>query len=327
VLVRESVSHRLGIGALAAMLIAWLVTSAWAQAWIPDPGQVHLSLSYEYFSGGDNLFNNDSLDGVETNGYSIDGRRAFLGDVFSHTESLSADIGVFSWLALSTRAAVVSAIYEGRSPANVLVDDGVYHTTLQDFQIAARSPLIDRRVRVTAGLGVSTPLSDYAVRGQSAVGLGTTEIQGSLFVGLRDWGWRRSFYAQTSFTRRWVLGNDANLPQFADASFEWGFFPSARWAVSSSVQQQFAWDGLEWLSGSGSSVHGDPSQAQAQTQRSNVRYTRWALGVDRFWGESLTTSLAYTNTLWAANTTDSNVFVLTLGWGFRAPWAPESFWY
>ena len=162
---------------------AFAATMALAQASVPRRGDGAIALSYQYAAGGDHLLNSDALDGFESRGYQVDGKRWFVGETTSQTILGSLDFGVINrYLALTAQLAYVSSRYEGNLQISSELDDGRWHGTLQDMRIQLRGQLIRAPLIVTPYLSYGFPTTGYLTEGHAAVGRGLTELQLGAFL-------------------------------------------------------------------------------------------------------------------------------------------------
>lgn len=294
-----------------------------AQAWVEAPGTISVGVFHEIYWGGDYLFNSDALDGTSIRGEVFDGNRIYLGEIRSHTERLTLDYAVRERLGISASLAYVTARYRGPSPWNLDIDDGDYHSSLQDARVELRYQADTPWLTITPLLGALLPLTDYESTGHSPVGGGLSDFEVGLYVGKIGFPLRGT-YLHGAAIHRWLEEADGRRMRMSNLALEFGWSPLPRLIASTSLSHQDTRGGYEWYEENEDSIHGENSELPINL--SNARFTRVALALDySIWGD-MAIATSWTSSVWGENLTDADYFSAGLTYRFRAPWAGASMW-
>jgi hypothetical protein len=116
----------------------------------------------------------------------FDGVKADLGHIMGNTIRPSASYGLTDRVTLDGDIPLVSAKYIGTQPHGRL-DDGTFHSTLQDFHLGARMNVMTRPLFVTPFIRMTVPSHHYLLEGHTAQGREKFELTPGLYAG-RDLG-------------------------------------------------------------------------------------------------------------------------------------------
>jgi hypothetical protein len=162
--------------------------------------------------------------------------------------TLSVEYGVTNRLAVGVDIPYVSSKYTGKEeplnlPANV-IDDGVYHGTLQDFRIEGRFNAFERPLVVTPFFAFSVPSHSYQTIGESAVGPNLKQYSTGVYVGrllnpFLSQAFVHGSYSYTAVEK--VLGLSLNRSN-TDVAF--GYFFTPRLSTTFLWRNQWTYGGL-----------------------------------------------------------------------------------
>lgn len=298
--------------------------SATAQAWVPQEGQVQLSLSYQFLRSNEHLTRDSVLGSDRTPleqlfGLDFDSTGLDLGDVSSHVVVLDSDIGITDRLAVSAGLAFVQAKYEQGgigSPENPAIDNGQYHGTFQDVRLGARYIALDGNWKLTPMAAVILPTNDYATLGHAAIGRGLKELQVGASVGrLLSFGGEARAYIEGDYLYAWMENPSADIAiDRSNLQLSFGYF------YRSMTFQLFGmWQG----------VHGGIDWAQdlgpETSQAVMLAHDRAAATQDFHMGGTMSYEVndatelyvALNNTMWGANTHAAKTLTFGLNFGFQ----------
>ena len=163
-----------GFPAVASRLLcAFLAipSAVLAQAWLSPKGEGTVSLSYQNQFVADHVFENgDAHD---------------IGHILSHALTLDVDYSITGNLAVRVALPFVAGKYYGPAPHQLPMDNGIYHSSFQDFTTDVRYRLTKRRVAITPFFRAVIPSNSYTYFAHSAAG--------------RD---QREYHLGTNFGRR-----------------------------------------------------------------------------------------------------------------------------
>ena len=151
--------------------LVFISPSLLAQAWLFPKGGGTVTLSYQ------NLFIREHVDG---NGKPFD-----LGHIISNVISVDTDYSITDKFAIKVGVPYVASRYYGAYPHQLSLDDGKYHSTLQDVTLHFRYNLTNRAVVLTPFFRVGVPSHDYEYFAHSAAGKDQREYRFGMNVGRR----------------------------------------------------------------------------------------------------------------------------------------------
>jgi hypothetical protein len=148
----------------AFRVLGCLDTPASAQAFLPSQGEGSVSVLYQSTLVDRHLLS--------------DGSRVDAGQVKANGVLLDFTYGLTDHAAISVNVPFLAAKYSGSKPhPGSTLDDGSYHSALQDVRFDLRYKLGTGSVAITPFIGTILPSHDYAYYGHGAVGRDLKELQ------------------------------------------------------------------------------------------------------------------------------------------------------
>jgi len=182
-----------------------------AQAWLFPKGQGAVSLSYQNLYVADHAYENgDAHD---------------IGHVLSHALTLDVDYSFTDKLAVRVAVPYIAARYYGPKPHQLPMDDGTYHSTLQDFTTDVRYNLTKRRVVLTPFFRVVVPSNSYTYFAHSAAGRDQREYHFGTNFGRRLDPLIPKAYMQAQYSYALVERVLGIAPNRSNFEFQLGRFP------------------------------------------------------------------------------------------------------
>jgi len=169
---------------LSVLLLIAFVGTAAGQAWLPDKGEASVSTSYNYIAFGGH--------------FRTDGSRTAEAAAKAQSVLFEVEYGLTERLALTFSVPIVAARYADTNPSSAFLlglfnqvvhavgpgvyghqflDDGHYHSSLQDFHVDLRYNVVSRPLVVTPFVAMVAPSHDYAYVGEAAPGRDLWEFQ------------------------------------------------------------------------------------------------------------------------------------------------------
>jgi hypothetical protein len=156
---------------LTALAAGFLSTpTADAQAWLPPKGEASLSLGYGNVFVTKHFLGTSAAagDNVETDN----------GHIRAQAIAVEVGYGITDRLAVSVGIPLMLTKYYGPRPhypvkgatSGFTIDDGLYHTTFQDYTIATRYQLINGAIAVAPFFAAVIPSTDYYTIAHSSAG-------------------------------------------------------------------------------------------------------------------------------------------------------------
>jgi len=310
------------------LLAAILLVPAFAlpqSAWIPLPGQVQLSVNYQFLRSNEHLTNDsvlgpgrtplEQLFGMDFTSTGLD-----LGNVSSHVVVVDGDIGITNRLALSAGLAFVQAKYEQGGiggPENPAIDNGSYSGSFQDARIGARYLAIDGDWKVTPMVNAILPTNDYPTLGHAAIGRGLKELQLGASVGrLLNFGGQARAYVSGNYLYAWMENPSADIPiDRSNFQLDFGFF------YRSMTFQVFGlWQGMhggiDWAQDLGPEASLAVQLAHDQGAATRDFHMGATMSYDV--NEEAQLYVALNNTIWGANTHAAKTLTFGMNFGFQA---------
>jgi hypothetical protein len=160
---------RLSTGVAALILLLGGVSPAAAQAWLPAKGQGTVSVLFTNVLSSEHLLPDTRFD---------------VGHIDSNSMLFDVTYGLSDRVAVSAGLPVVVARYRGSFPHRpVTLDDGMWHTTAQDFRFSVRYNAVRGTVMLTPFAGTDLPSSDYEFFAHAAPGRRLKEFYAGLAAG------------------------------------------------------------------------------------------------------------------------------------------------
>jgi hypothetical protein len=142
-----------------------------AQAWVPPKGEGTVSIAvqdafarYHYYSD-------------------LAPAPSDVGHIRSQALLMSVTYGLTDRIAVSLALPDVRSKYYGTKPHPTALDDGTYHTTLQDLRFDVLYNVSRRHLAVTPFVGSIVPSRSYEYFAHSAAGRHVSEMQVGAYVG------------------------------------------------------------------------------------------------------------------------------------------------
>lgn len=228
-------------GACLAGVLA-LATPAFPQAFVPPPGEGSVTVTYQNtLARGHLLPSGERAPG-----------EAGRDPVQAHVLTWDLDIGLTDRIAASVSLPFVTSRYGGanRHLLDVrgnptTIDDGTYHSALQDFRFGARINVTTRPVVITPFLTGIVPSHEYESRGHSVPGLNMRALEaGTNVAGFVDVLPGLYFHTQVSYA---VVQKVAGIrPNRSRIDSEIGYFLTPRLAVRFLEGFQITHDGVDF---------------------------------------------------------------------------------
>ena len=157
------------VGWLAGVALLAAASPSHAQAFLPNPGEGAVSVLYQNALVDRHLLS--------------DGSRLDAGKIVSDGLLLDVSYGVSEKMAISFSVPFMTAKYDGARPhPNSLLDDGNYHSGLQDFRFDVRYSAARGPLRITPFVGTILPTHNYPFYGHAAIGRDVKELQVGAYV-------------------------------------------------------------------------------------------------------------------------------------------------
>jgi outer membrane protein W len=146
-------------------------SSSHAQTWLPEKGDIGVSLSYQNVYIRRHYLEN----GQQSDGGRIRAHGLILGATYSFTDRL----------AMSASVPYYTTKYWGKRPHQMPADDGTYHDALQDVRLEVQYQALQGSTAVTPFVGIVLPTHDYTYFAHSAVGRHLQETVVGIGAGQR----------------------------------------------------------------------------------------------------------------------------------------------
>src|SRR5262245_34471674 len=153
---------------VAAVAVFTAPRDAFAQAWVPEPGDGTVSIAVQQLNVKKHLAGTTPTDSGHINSFVL------LSDL---------TYGVTGRLAVDVALPFVASQYTGAKPhPGTNVDDGLYHATATDFRFAVRYNVSRKGAVLTPYVGSIVPSHGYAFYGHAAAGANLNELQVGTFI-------------------------------------------------------------------------------------------------------------------------------------------------
>lgn len=175
----------------------------------------------------------------------FDGTKADLGHIMGYVISAQGSYGVTDRVTIDGDIPLTAAKYIGTQPHGPS-DDGSFHSTLQDFHVAARMNVLMRPLFVTPFVRVTVPSHSYQLEGHTAVGKGRMELTPGVYVGreIGSYGYFEAM-ASHSWVGRTVIESASQRLNRTNGSLEIGYYLTPTFTVSAygtGVRTHGGWD-------------------------------------------------------------------------------------
>lgn len=275
-----------------------------AQAWIPPKGDGSINVSYGQGAMGDHLFSSEI--------YAFDQPRSQdLGTADSRSAILGFSFGVVDRFAISADMAFVSSRYNGAYPDNPAVDDGGWHSSVQDLRAffryqAYRSPVFV----VTPLTGFVLPVANYETTAHTAVGTGKWEIPVGVSLGAPFGKTRPVVYLVATGAYSFVEKIHDMSTNRTNAAMEVGGFPHPKVTLRLYGAWQNTHGGIDWTEITTEQM-GEDHDAAADADY-------WAAGAGVAWSINPSFDLyaSYSQILSGSNITELRALNIGMSWNF-----------
>ena len=231
---RPRVSSGVTAAAAALLLLSWPV-AAQAQAFTPPKGEGSVSVSLQNTLVKKHYFGLNPVDRGEIR------LQAVVAD-FSY--------GITDKLAVGVSLPWIRARYTGSAPHPALpdvafLDDGKYHSGMQDIRVDVRYNLTRDVVVITPYASVSIPSNDYQFFAHAAVGRQLKEVQFGVFVARLLDPVLPGAFVQTRFGVGVPEQTLGYRPVRSNLDFEVGYFVNDSFRVFALAMGQLTHDGID----------------------------------------------------------------------------------
>jgi len=237
-------TRRLCFIVVALPFLQWMsLQGGFGQAWLPGRDRGQISISYK------NLYVKNHTD---SHGWNRD-----AGRIRSNVIALDIDYGLTRRWALNVAVPYSSVKYTGAFPhvdRDHNIDDGEYHSGLQDFRFGARYALLRYTpVVVTPFAEAIIPSHNYVTFAHAALGRNLNELMVGANVG---WKGSETFlpnaYVQTRLSYGFIEKVLDRSHNRTNVDTEFTYFLTPRLAVSALTSYTKHHGGLDWDSTKGS---------------------------------------------------------------------------
>ena len=201
------------------------------QAWLSPKGEGTVALSYQ------NMF-------VSNHAYE-DSDAHDIGHILSHVLTLDVDYSLTGKLAVRVAIPFVDGRYYGAKPHQLPEDNGLYHSTFQDFTTDVRYNLTKRHLVVTPFARVVVPSNSYTYFAHSAAGRDLHEFHLGTNFGRRLDPILPKAFLQGQYSYAFVERILGIAPNRSNAEFQLGYFLSHRLAILATGQGMYTHSGVD----------------------------------------------------------------------------------
>lgn len=253
-----------------------------------------------------------------------EGNHWYLGDTSGHQITASVDYGILDRLSASASATLIAAKYEGQAPVDLEVDDGSFHSSLQDARMEARYQILTEPAVITPFVGYAFPLRDYSIEGHASIGRGLEELQVGVNIGRQLAPVLRRAYVHGRYAHGFfeeIAGLDIRRSL---VDLELGYFVTAAVGLSVFGTHQANHGGLDWISENEAEpgAHGE-GFSNLHNQVVASRFTRLGGRLSLSLSRRMSISLGVSTTVWGENIEEATLLSLGTAFRFATPWASE----
>ena len=239
---------------VVAALVAGALSagSAGAQAWLPPKGEAWLTVGYG------NLYATKHYLGTPTD--PGDNVTNDIGHVRGQSVALEVGYGITDRLSASVGIPLMITKYEGTSPhypvkgvpSGFTIDDGLNHSTFQDYSIALRYQLVNEGAIAVAPFAAAViPSTDYYTVGHSAPGRNLNEFLLGFNAGGRLDRFLTGSYFQVAYSYAFVEKVAGIHHDRSNVGLELGFFLMPSLAVRFLATGHYTHGGVVYKTGRG----------------------------------------------------------------------------
>jgi hypothetical protein len=292
---------------VSVLLASVLTVSAFGQAWVPPKGEGEIATSYQ------NLFTKDHFNG--------DGSRHDYGHIRLFGVIQEFDYGATDKLAVSVSVPYGFGKYYGSFPHQLPIDNGDYHSALQDLHVGFRYNVRTHPFMFTPFLAVAFPSHHYEHFAHSAVGTDLWEVQMGMNAGKRLAPVLPNAFVQMRYSYAVVQRVLGIRPNRSRVETQFGYFLTRRLSLQAIATSQITHGGLDF-------PNDFPSRSpnnvrwRHHDQISTINFLNMGGGVSFGLTKSLQVYSSLLTTVWGQNGHALRTGVsVGVSWGFRTPWA------
>jgi hypothetical protein len=175
-------------GLFSATLSVVVASSALGQAVVLDQGQATLATTYQH--------------GFVRYHLGFDGAKKDIGHITSWGMTPQVSYGATDRITFDGDATLASAKYDGSAPHGRL-DDGIWHSTMQDMHLGMRMNVLVRPLFLTPFMRFTIPSHHYQLQGHTATGRGKGELATGVYAG-RELPFLPKAYFEVMGSHTWV---------------------------------------------------------------------------------------------------------------------------
>lgn len=283
--------------------------AAHAQAYVAERGSVSGSLTYNYgFASAIAM-----SDGFEYKDQFVRTQAMVLGAEYVPLENLAVGL-TLPFIAVIYDAEQSGALYDPHGP----YDDGSYHFNLQDLRADARYMVLESPVTLAVNLGLTMPLTDYAVQGSAALGRHLVQGRLGVFASYSPTFLGRAFISggyELTLSQKFDKSPDtAKFGQTrSDVNAQLGYFATDTLAIFLTSLARIQHDGVDF-------VKFDSLTADQQIFHDGIlkeAVLLAGLGASYQLTDALSLNAGYAQFIGGRNTLKSNAASLSVGWAIR----------
>jgi len=171
---------------------------------------------------------------------------------------LDVDYSVTDRLAVRIALPFIEGKYTGTSPhllvrgqpgTVVAIDDGRYHSGLQDFRFDVRYNVSRRNLMVTPFFQAGIPSHDYPTLGHGAVGTDQREYRIGVNIGRQVGRWLPKAYVQGRYAFGMVQEVAHVAPKRSYAEFQFGYILNRHLSFQASTVWTHSHNGIDYING------------------------------------------------------------------------------
>lgn len=306
-------------------LLCGFASPAAAQAFIPEPGQGTVSLSYQ-------SVRTRGQHGVSGEWFSNGPQIDRLGEDQTDTHALIwyVEYGLTRRIAVHASLPYMQGRYEGPIPHTIgfhgqpsNLDDGSYHGTFQDFYVGTRFKFLESsRFALTPFVEVIIPSHQYESLAQTAVGRDLRAlVVGAAVGGFAD-DLLPGLHFQTRISHAFVERAVDIRPNRTGIDSAVGYFVTPRLAIQFIQTFQLTHDGIDWVGPPDIIVPHSGAPMTEEYGRNHDRLVRanslnFGAGVALAFTERLGVFATFTKLAWGQNLPPPRSITVGMNWVFH----------
>lgn len=300
------------IGLLPGLVVFLAASSAQAQAWVNEQGQLSLNLRSDYQTSRGVWHGSTLVSGLPAQAVN---------------SALAVEYVPIAKLALAITQNFNGARYSGPQtiPGNTSIilahgsqDDGSFHWNVTDLDFDARYQAYDGAIAVTPALRARIPVTDYEQNGYAAAAIGLKEIGAGVTVGKYGLG-TENLVLQGSYTFTFVekeSGGGERTEQYrvnrSDADVSLAYVFNEKFIAAAGVAFRYTHDGFD-LEEYPMLPAGDPLIAWHDPVLQVKYFAPLAVATYNITNE-ISLSARFAAIVWGRNASNAMTFGLNVGW-------------